>query len=174
MPHACGFCRKTVQSIAAILALRDSDDLQGRLACSVQSYFKPCLLHAASKRPDICVLQAASQHQEHRISGTCVASAAGPVLIVAPTSLLPNWGRELARFAPSLDVCLHHGSSRSATENKPGAANKRRKVLTATTAKHASVHERDVVSMHQRGERGPGADGWQRCGGKVPRMLLRR
>lgn len=36
-----------------------------------------------------------------------------PALIVAPTTLLRNWERELLRFAPSLKHCIHHGSSRS-------------------------------------------------------------
>ncbi len=35
-----------------------------------------------------------------------------PVLIVAPTSLVGNWRRELAKFAPSLHVLVHHGSAR--------------------------------------------------------------
>lgn len=33
-------------------------------------------------------------------------------LVIAPVSLLENWRRELARFAPSLDVFIHHGSNR--------------------------------------------------------------
>jgi superfamily II DNA or RNA helicase len=33
-------------------------------------------------------------------------------LIIAPTSVLPNWKRELARFRPNLKVSLYHGSSR--------------------------------------------------------------
>lgn len=36
-----------------------------------------------------------------------------PVLIVAPVSLLANWQRECAKFAPSLNVCLHHGGKRT-------------------------------------------------------------
>ena len=35
-----------------------------------------------------------------------------PVLIVAPLTLLVNWEREFARFAPSLKVCVHHGERR--------------------------------------------------------------
>ncbi|MBC7530545.1 MAG: helicase [Oligoflexus sp.] len=33
-------------------------------------------------------------------------------LIIAPTSVLPNWKRELKRFRPSLKVALYHGPSR--------------------------------------------------------------
>ncbi|MFJ2029911.1 SNF2-related protein [Streptosporangium sp. NPDC087985] len=36
----------------------------------------------------------------------------GPTLLVCPMSLLSNWQKEAARFAPSLDVYLHHGTAR--------------------------------------------------------------
>ena len=36
-----------------------------------------------------------------------------PVLVVAPVSLLENWKRESAKFAPELDVYIHHGSKRT-------------------------------------------------------------
>ncbi len=36
-----------------------------------------------------------------------------PSLLVAPTSVLGNWERETARFAPSLKVLLHHGPDRA-------------------------------------------------------------
>ncbi|MBE9917368.1 DEAD/DEAH box helicase [Paenibacillus donghaensis] len=35
-----------------------------------------------------------------------------PVLIVCPTSLLGNWQRELQRFAPDLNLYIHHGNRR--------------------------------------------------------------
>ncbi|HEY4392311.1 MAG TPA: DEAD/DEAH box helicase [Paenibacillus sp.] len=38
--------------------------------------------------------------------------SAGPTLIVCPTSLLGNWQREFARFAPQMRLCVHHGSDR--------------------------------------------------------------
>lgn len=37
-----------------------------------------------------------------------------PVLIVAPTSTLPNWRQEAEKFAPSLRTLVLHGSGRSA------------------------------------------------------------
>lgn len=37
----------------------------------------------------------------------------GPVLVIAPGSLLENWRRELSRFAPHLQVLKHHGASRT-------------------------------------------------------------
>ena len=38
---------------------------------------------------------------------------AGPCLIVAPGSLLENWRREIARFAPTLSTLKHHGNRRT-------------------------------------------------------------
>jgi superfamily II DNA or RNA helicase len=40
---------------------------------------------------------------------------AGPTLVVCPTSLLGNWEREVARFAPTLAVRRFHGSRRDLT-----------------------------------------------------------
>ncbi len=37
---------------------------------------------------------------------------ADPVLVVAPASLVENWRRETTRFAPQLNVFVHHGGSR--------------------------------------------------------------
>ena len=36
----------------------------------------------------------------------------GPTLVVCPVSVLGNWERELARFAPEMSVLVHHGSDR--------------------------------------------------------------
>src|SRR6185503_529472 len=38
---------------------------------------------------------------------------AGPSLLVCPTSVIGNWGREAARFTPSLRVLLHDGAARA-------------------------------------------------------------
>jgi len=39
--------------------------------------------------------------------------AVRPTLLLCPTSLVGNWAREVARFAPSLRVMVHHGASRA-------------------------------------------------------------
>ncbi|WRZ95591.1 DEAD/DEAH box helicase [Streptomyces sp. NBC_01007] len=39
-------------------------------------------------------------------------ATAGPTLVVCPTSLLGNWQREAARFAPSVPVRRYHGGDR--------------------------------------------------------------
>ncbi|MDQ3699637.1 MAG: DEAD/DEAH box helicase, partial [Chloroflexota bacterium] len=36
-----------------------------------------------------------------------------PLLLVCPTSVVGNWQREIARFAPSLRVLVHHGADRA-------------------------------------------------------------
>ncbi|MEU8395549.1 DEAD/DEAH box helicase [Nonomuraea sp. NPDC048892] len=41
-----------------------------------------------------------------------------PTLLVCPMSLVGNWQREAARFAPDLRVYVHHGSGRDAAEIK--------------------------------------------------------
>ena len=40
-------------------------------------------------------------------------SSAGPSLVVCPATLVENWRRELAQFAPTLSVYLHRGSART-------------------------------------------------------------
>jgi hypothetical protein len=39
--------------------------------------------------------------------------AAGPTLVVCPTSVMGNWRREVERFTPSLRVVVHHGAERA-------------------------------------------------------------
>lgn len=36
-----------------------------------------------------------------------------PMLVIAPVSLLQNWKRECAKFAPGLKVVIHHGKTRT-------------------------------------------------------------
>ena len=40
-------------------------------------------------------------------------SKESPALVVCPTSLIVNWQREIAKFAPSLSVMVHRGSERT-------------------------------------------------------------
>jgi hypothetical protein len=49
-----------------------------------------------------------------QLIATMLADPAGaPTLVVCPTSVLGNWERELARFAPELRVRVHHGPQRA-------------------------------------------------------------
>ncbi len=53
----------------------------------------------------------------HIMSQKAGGMQGGPVLIVAPTSVLPNWQAEIARFAPGLSVLLLHGPDRHDRHN---------------------------------------------------------
>ncbi|HEY4393928.1 MAG TPA: DEAD/DEAH box helicase, partial [Polyangia bacterium] len=46
-----------------------------------------------------------------------LGAVAGPTLIVCPTSVLPNWRAEIARFRPALKVSLYQGAGRQLDEN---------------------------------------------------------
>jgi superfamily II DNA or RNA helicase len=50
------------------------------------------------------------------------AGTEGPSLVVAPTSLIGNWRRELERFAPHLRVCVLFGNGRHARRAELGRA----------------------------------------------------
>ena len=56
--------------------------------------------------------------------------ARGPVLVVCPTSVLGNWRREIGRFAPSLDVLVHHGGDREKEESFAESASQRDVIIT--------------------------------------------
>lgn len=48
---------------------------------------------------------------------------ASPALILCPTSLIANWVREIARFAPGLSVMVHRGALRAGTHRQLQSAN---------------------------------------------------
>ncbi|HEV8437412.1 MAG TPA: DEAD/DEAH box helicase [Methylomirabilota bacterium] len=56
-----------------------------------------------------------------------------PTLVVCPTSVLGNWERELARFAPSLPVRRHHGADRARHSSVLAALPSHAVVLTTYT-----------------------------------------
>jgi SNF2 family DNA or RNA helicase len=45
-----------------------------------------------------------------------------PCLVIMPTSLIGNWQRELAKFAPDLKVCVLHGPKRDAKRGEVAGA----------------------------------------------------
>jgi SNF2 family DNA or RNA helicase len=45
-----------------------------------------------------------------------------PALVICPTSVVGNWKREINRFAPGLQVMVHHGSDRARGEDLISAA----------------------------------------------------
>ena len=54
-----------------------------------------------------------------------------PALLVCPTSVINNWKREAARFAPGLPVLVHHGSDRARGEEFGRAAANHAMVVTS-------------------------------------------
>ena len=54
-----------------------------------------------------------------------------PALIVCPTSVVGNWQREMARFAPGLRVLVHHGSDRLTGEDFIAAAQQHDVVISS-------------------------------------------
>ena len=53
-------------------------------------------------------------------------AAGGPTLLVCPMSLVGNWQREAARFAPELRVHVHHGAERARGTEFTAAVARRR------------------------------------------------
>jgi len=47
------------------------------------------------------------------------ALAEGGALVIVPTSLLTNWQKEAARFAPALSTAVYHGSRRELSDARP-------------------------------------------------------
>ena len=55
----------------------------------------------------------------------------GPTLVVCPMSVVKQWGAEIARFAPSLRVHLHHGNKRLGAAELAHAAHGHDVVVTS-------------------------------------------
>jgi SNF2 family DNA or RNA helicase len=74
-----------------------------------------------------------------------------PHLVVCPTSVVGNWERELARFAPYLPVIRHHGPDRPATleEFKPGAVTVTSYGLLRRDAALLTTVDWDVVALDE-------------------------
>lgn len=58
-------------------------------------------------------------------------SKLGTALLVCPTSVLGNWQREAARFAPTLEVCLHHGERAQTSDEFDRLVNRGDLLLTS-------------------------------------------
>ncbi len=67
-----------------------------------------------------------------------------PSLVVCPTSVVVNWKRELARFAPSLRVLVHHGPQRLRGEEFESALKNYDVVITSY-----AVMQRDIEFLQR-------------------------
>lgn len=74
--------------------------------------------------------------------------AAEPSLIICPTSLLGNWQREIARFAPGLRMYIHHGGDRLHEEAFIKAC--RSSDIVLTTYQLAGRDAKDLREMEWR------------------------
>ncbi|MDY7085230.1 MAG: DEAD/DEAH box helicase, partial [Actinomycetota bacterium] len=59
-----------------------------------------------------------------------LAASVAPTLLICPMSLVSNWQKEAARFAPSLRVYVHHGGTRQRGEDFDAAVRDADLVLT--------------------------------------------
>ncbi|MFQ6318990.1 DEAD/DEAH box helicase [Bacillus halotolerans] len=71
-----------------------------------------------------------------------------PNLIIAPTSVLGNWQRELQTFAPNLSVALHYGPRRPKGEDFSGYYDNADVVLTSYGLSHADSEELSSVTWN--------------------------
>jgi SNF2-related domain/SNF2 Helicase protein/LAGLIDADG-like domain len=59
-----------------------------------------------------------------------------PSLVICPTSVVGNWRHEIARFAPSLRVLVHHGAGRAAGEELASLVREHDVVLSTYSLLH--------------------------------------
>jgi len=65
-------------------------------------------------------------------------------LILCPTSVISNWEHEIHKFAPSLNVYIHHGNSRKKDDNFIDNITDYKIVLTSY-----SLLQRDIKFLSQ-------------------------
>ncbi|HEV2295659.1 MAG TPA: DEAD/DEAH box helicase [Tepidisphaeraceae bacterium] len=73
----------------------------------------------------------------------------GPTLLFAPTSVVGNWTKELARFAMPLKVLVHHGPERLHGEPFVKAAGEHDVVITSYALAHRDVEDFRRVAWHR-------------------------
>ncbi|MGC4895392.1 SNF2-related protein [Micromonospora sp. DT31] len=74
---------------------------------------------------------------------------AGPTLLVCPMSLVGNWQREAAKFAPGLRVHVHHGAERARGEGFAGAVAAADLVLTTYSVAARDAYDLAGVDWHR-------------------------
>ncbi|MEU4590638.1 DEAD/DEAH box helicase [Micromonospora aurantiaca (nom. illeg.)] len=74
---------------------------------------------------------------------------AGPTLLVCPMSLVGNWQREAAKFAPGLRVHVHHGAERTRGEGFAAAVGEADLVLTTYSVAARDAFELAGVDWHR-------------------------
>ncbi len=69
-----------------------------------------------------------------------------PVLLISPMSVVNNWAKEAARFAPDLSVMIHHGMGRSRGKNFKTQAAKHSIVISSYSLLHRDFETLKSVS----------------------------
>jgi SNF2 family DNA or RNA helicase len=86
-----------------------------------------------------------------------------PTLLISPMSVVGNWQREVERFAPSLNVMVHHGADRITGKNFVRTAKKHDLVISTYTLAHrdeetlSTVQWRHVVLDEAQNIKNPAA-----------------
>ena len=73
----------------------------------------------------------------------------GPTLLVVPTSVIGNWERELDKFAPELDVHIHHGPERPLGEEFAGVVAENDVVITTYGLVHRDRETLNTITWHR-------------------------
>ncbi|MGB2987481.1 MAG: DEAD/DEAH box helicase, partial [Phycisphaerae bacterium] len=73
----------------------------------------------------------------------------GPTLLVVPMSLVGNWQREIARFAQSLSVMIHHGMERLTGQEFVGEVGRNDVVISTYGLIHRDLEHLAAVEWHR-------------------------
>jgi len=83
--------------------------------------------------------------------------AAGKALVIVPTSLLTNWKKEIARFAPALKAGIFHGTERLLEEERPDVLLTTYGVVRSDLSKLKKLSWRIVVADEAQNIKNPTA-----------------
>ncbi len=111
VPEAAAALRRSLAELADPHALAPSA-LPADLTASLRGYQHDGV-HWLCRLRDLALpaLLADDMGLGKTLQALCAVS--GRTLVVAPTSVVPNWAAEAARFRPGLRVCVYHGPTRA-------------------------------------------------------------
>ena len=88
--------------------------------------------------------------QERELAQSEEAMAIPPTLLVAPTSVVGNWRKEIQKFAPSLRAIVHHGSERAkAAKEFKAMVDQNDVVITSFTLARKDAKLLDSITWHR-------------------------
>ncbi len=111
VPEAAGSLRRALAALADSAPAADAE-LPADLAAVLRSYQREGVHWLAGLRElALPALLADDMGLGKTLQALCAVR--GRTLVVAPTSVVPNWAAEAARFRPALRACLYHGPARA-------------------------------------------------------------